>query len=380
MSYSAPFGFVMPTRIEFGVGVLSKLPAVLRELPGKRILIITDRVIGSLGWFREILDLLGREGFTMMVFDGVEGNPKDTNVSAAAETARSFNAAGLLAVGGGSPIDCAKVASICAVKGGAPREYEDRARIGRGLLPIIAIPTTAGTGSEVTFGAVITDTAQRFKFTVKSPEMAPRVALLDPQLTVSMPPSLTAATGMDALTHAIEAYSSRAAEPISDACALYAAELIAGNLPAACRDGNDLEARSAVLLGSLIAGIAFSHSDVGAVHCIAEAIGGMYDIPHGVGNAVCLPVVMERCREACEPRYARLAEAMGRRGGTAADAVSMVADLAREVGLPPFSSFSIPPADFPVIAEKSAANGSNADNIPVLSAEDYLRLLEELSG
>jgi alcohol dehydrogenase len=379
MGFTAPFGFALPTRIEFGIGILAKLPAVLRENPGKRIMIVTDRIIGSLGWFRSVLDLLDREGFTVMVFDGVEGNPKDRNVEDAAEVARSFKANALLAVGGGSSIDCAKGVSVCAVRGGRIRDYEDRSRIGKGLLPIVAVPTTAGTGSEITFGAVITDTCVRFKFTVKSPEMAPRAALLDPELTVSMPPSLTAATGMDALTHAIEAFTSRAAEPISDACALYAAELVAANLPRACRRGDDLEARSAVLLGSLIAGIAFSHSDVGAVHCIAEALGGMYDIPHGVGNAVCLPAVMERCKEACSSRYARLAQAMGIPRGTADDAVSVVAGLAEEVGLPPFSNFRVPPGDFPLIAERSAANGSNADNVPVLSESDYMGILERLS-
>jgi alcohol dehydrogenase len=191
---------------------------------------------------------------------------------------------------------------------------------------------------------------------------------------------------MDALTHAIEAYTSRAAEPLSDACALYAAELIASHLHRAVADGRNVEARSALLLGSLIAGIAFSHSDVGAVHCIAEALGGVFDIPHGVCNAVCLPEVMSYCKAPSEARYARLGRAMGcsdsgdsvRVG--AEKAVRFVRDLAREVGLPEFRSFGVPPAEFASIARKSTQNGSNRDNIPVLTEEDYLSILRSLDS
>jgi len=368
------------------MGTHKRIPELVKGLGASKILIITDPGVSQLDWFTRVVGLLSSQKVTVEVFKGVEPNPKDRNVEEAATVAQRMGADCLLAIGGGSPIDCAKVAAILAVYGGKPRDYEDRSRIGPHPLPIIAIPTTAGTGSEVTFGAVITDTGAKFKFTVKSPSIAPKIALVDPELTLSMPPALTAATGMDALTHAIEAYTSKAAEPISDACALYAAELIATHLPQAVRDGKDLEARSAVLLGSLLAGIAFSHSDVGAVHCIAEALGGMYDIPHGICNAVCLPYVMEYCLEANRSRYARLARAMtpSPKEGieaqrfTAEEAARIVRDLAQQVGLPEFRSFNVPVADFPLIAEKSSANGSNKDNIPVLTKEDYLRILEQL--
>lgn len=420
---SPSFSFILPTRIEYGIGIHQRIPDFLQELGVQRILIITDPGVSKLPWFARMTSLLLRKGYLMEVFDGVEPNPKDRNVEEAAKAARRLGAEGLLAIGGGSPLDCAKVASILAEYGGNPRDYEDRSRIGPHPLPIIAIPTTAGTGSEVTFGAVITDTKARFKYTVKSPSIAPKVALIDPELTLSMPPALTASTGMDALTHAIEAYTSRVAEPIADACALHAAELIAKHLPRAVLDGKDLEARSAMLLGSLLAGIAFSHADVGAVHCIAEALGGMYDLPHGVCNAVCLPYVMEYCLEANVNRYARLGWAMGvpylshpagkakkslvqaektpdqreasRRQAafgeqetlkssnlweTAQTTVQFVKDLSQRVGLPAFKTFGVPRTDFPLIAEKSAANGSNKDNIPVLTQEDYLRILERLEG
>jgi alcohol dehydrogenase len=381
MEFTSPFSFALPTIIEYGAGISKGLPEFVRRLGAKRPLIITDKGLASLPWFTEIVESLRTEGWNVSIFDAVEPNPKDYNVEAAASAARSHEADCLLALGGGSPIDCAKAAAIIALQGGRPRDYEDRSRIGDKVLPLISVPTTAGTGSEVTFSSVITDSTEKFKFTVKSPRLAPKFAVIDPLLTLSMPPGLTAATGMDALTHAIEAFSSRAAEPVADACALYAAELIAENLPRAVEDGSDLEARSAVLTGSLLAGLAFSHSDVGAVHCIAEALGGMYDIPHGVCNAVCLPFVMAYCKEASAKRYARLARAMGASPGADANsAAAFVRNLAKVVGLPDFRSFNVPPSDFPVIAEKSAANGSNSDNIPVLSKEDYLAILKNLQG
>lgn len=413
---SASFSFILPTRIEYGIGSHRKIPDFLKEVGVRRILIITDPGVANLSWFTQLKALLTQRDYEVEVFSGVESNPKDRNVEEAAEVARKVKADCLLAIGGGSPIDCAKVVSILAVYGGKPRDYEDPSRIGQHPLPLIAVPTTAGTGSEVTFGAVITDTKDRFKFTVKSPLLAPKIALLDPELTLSMPPSLTASTGMDALTHAIEAYTSSASEPLADACALYAAELLVSYLPRVVQQGTDVEARSAVLLGSLLAGIAFSHSDVGAVHCIAEALGGMYDLPHGVCNAVCLPYVMEYCLESNIIRYARLGQAMGvqlilptdtlistgsmsgphtegfpekthgisetkesiRRKAQAT--AQLVKDLAQKVGLPDFRSFAVPESDFPLIAEKSAANGSNRDNIPILTKEDYLQILKRLQG
>jgi len=406
---SASFSFILPTRIEYGIGSHRKIPDFLKEVGVRRILIITDPGVAKLSWFTQLKALLTHQDYEVEVFSGVEPNPKDRNVEEAAEAARMVKADCLLAVGGGSPIDCAKVVSILAVSGGKPRDYEDPSRIGHQPLPLIVVPTTAGTGSEVTFGAVITDTKDRFKFTVKSPLLAPKIAVLDPELTLSMPPPLTASTGMDALTHAIEAYTSSASEPLADACALYAAELLASHLPRVVQQGTDVEARSAVLLGSLLAGIAFSHSDVGAVHCIAEALGGMYDLPHGVCNAVCLPYVMEYCLESNILRYARLGQAMGVQsipptsvsiptGSTktpdtrevsetkesirrkAQATVQLVNDLAQQVGLPDFRSFAVPESDFPLIAEKAAANGSNKDNIPILTKEDYLRILKRLQA
>ena len=386
MDFLKPFSFTLKTKIEFGADARKKLPGLLADLNGHRLLVVTDQRIEKQQWFKELIFLLEEKGYAASIYDKVEGNPKDRNAEEAAEQARAFRANIVLAVGGGSPIDCAKAAAVLALQGGRARDYENPERIGPNVLPIAALPTTAGTGSEVTLSSVITDTKEHFKFTIKASGTAPKLAVLDPAVTCSMPRELTAATGMDALTHAVEAFSSRASEPIADACALRAAELIAGYLPRAYDHGDDLTARSAVLLGSLLAGIAFSHADVGAVHCIAEALGGMYDLPHGVCNAVCLPVVMEYCGSACREQYARLSTAMNSGDGNVAlpekagavDAVECVKRLSGRVNLPGFASFNVPESDFPLIAAKAAANGSNKNNIPVLQEADYLQILHLL--
>jgi alcohol dehydrogenase len=263
-------------------------------------------------------------------------------------------------------------------------------------LPLYSLPTTAGTGSEITFSAVITDTDEKFKFTVKSPRIAPRVAYLDPEVTMSKPPQLTASTGLDALTHAIEAYTAVGAEVVSDAAALHAVELISTHLLTAVREGANEDARAGMLTGSLLAGIAFSHADVASVHCLAEALGGLYDLPHGVCNAIALPVVMEYNMDYALERYARLAEALGvsnttetgSGAGTGAGAavrqkaeaaVQAVRTLAVESGLPPFTSLGVEEKDFEHIAEMSERNGSNASNPRPMKKADYLELLRRLS-
>jgi len=288
----------------------------------------------------------------------------------------------LVAIGGGSPIDCAKAIAVLATHGGAVRDYEGKDKISGNVLPLIAIPTTAGTGSEVTFSSVITDTGDRFKFTLKHPGIAPRVALVDPQMTLTMPPGLTAATGMDALTHAIEGYTAKVSEPLADAAALYAIELIAKYLKVAVKEGRSMEARAGMLLGSVLAGIAFSHSDVGSVHCIAEALGGKYDTAHGVCNAVVLPAVMEYNMDYCRERYARIASAMGISFDSTEDgaqrAVDAVKKLAVDLNLPSFGSFGVKATDIEELASNSYVNGSNKDNPRPMSKDDYLTLFNKM--
>lgn len=376
------FSFELPTKIEYGMNVSRKLADFLKALGIRSILLVTDQGIQASGLLDGIVQQLKKEDLHWDIFDDVEPNPKDYNVQKGIEKAGQHRVDCLVAVGGGSPIDCAKAMSVVLTHGGEVRMYEDCEKITGNVLPLIAIPTTAGTGSEVTFSSVITDSKERFKFSIKHPKIAPRIALVDPAMTLTMAPELTASTGMDALTHAIEGYTAAVAEPLADAAALYAIELISKYLKTAVFDGQNPEARAGMLLGSLLAGIAFSHSDVAAVHCIAEALGGKYDAPHGVCNAVVLPEIMAYNIDYCQERYARIASVMGINcesiAGGARKAVEAVQQLANDVNLPSFRSLGVKEEDFEELAHNSAINGSNKDNPRPMQKEDYLRVLKKL--
>ena len=384
MNLLTPFSFALPTRIEYGTGAVEKLADELALIDARRVMLITDVRLAASGLLARFTTHLASKRIAYDIFARVEANPKEYNVEEGAKKAVSDKPDCLVAIGGGSPIDCAKAISVVASCGGRARDYEGHGKISGEILPLIAIPTTAGSGSEVTFSAVITDSAQRLKFSIKDTKIAPRVALVDPEMTMSMPAALTAATGMDALTHAIEAFSSRAAEPLSDALALYAVELIGTHLRAAVADGRNLEARSAMMLGSLLAAIAFSHSDVAAVHCISEALGGAYDLPHGVCNAVILPAVMDYNLDTCVDRYARIGLALGIQAddaqGRARQAAAEVKKLAADIHLPDFRALGVKEADIEELARNSAANGSNPDNPRPMTAEDYRSVLLRLNG
>jgi len=384
MDIMKSFGFVLPTRIEYGVGSAAKLPEELALLGAKRPLLVTDKGILASGILGGLTGTLEGAGVRFDVFADVAPNPRDENVSAGAGAARANGNDCVVAIGGGSPIDCAKGVCVLAAHEGRIQDYRGVENIPGAALPLIAIPTTAGSGSEVTFSAVITDTALKTKFSLRSVKIAAKTALCDPSLAVSMPKPITASTGMDALTHAIEGYTATCAEPIANAAALYSVELISAYLRRAVENGGDIEARAGMLMGSLLGAISFSHSDVAAVHCIAESLGGMYDRPHGVCNAVCLPEVMDYSKAYCTEKYARVASAMGLRffspeeGADAA--VAAVRRLSADVGIPPFSSFGIDPGEFREIAEKSAQNLSSASNPRPLEIDDYMNILELLNG
>ncbi len=376
------FSFELPTKIEYGIGAAQSLADQVKKLNARKVLLVTDKGVVSSGLLERIAGPLAAHKLKWKVFDNVEPNPKDYNVQQGTEIASRFDPDCLVALGGGSPIDCAKAIAVVAHQGGAVRDYEGPNKIGADVLPLIAIPTTAGTGSEVTFSSVITDSTEKFKFSIKDPRIAPKVALVDPEMTLTMPPELTASTGMDALTHAIEAFTAKASEPIADSAALYAVELITRYLRIAVSEGNNLEARAGMLLGSVLAGIAFSHADVAAVHCVAEALGGKYDAAHGVCNAIVLPAVMAYNLEYCKERYARIAAAMGLACENvdqgAQQAVKEVKKLASDVQLPGFNSLGVQEKDLEELAVNSFKNGSNIDNPRPMTKEDYLNLLRRL--
>ena len=376
------FSFELPTKIEYGVGAAQKLTAAIRELNALKVFIVTDKGIEASGLLSKVTDRLARDRVQFEIFSEVESNPKDYNVLQGTRLAKQFQADCLVAIGGGSPIDCAKAIALLATHAGELREFENQDKISGDVLPLVAIPTTAGTGSEVTFSSVITDTQQKFKFSIHHNKIAPRIALIDPEMTMTMPAALTAATGMDALTHAIEGYTAKCAEPLADAAALYAIELIVAHLKTAVFDGRDREARAGMLLGSVLAGISFSHSDVAAVHCIAEALGGKYDAAHGVCNAVVLPVVMEYNMEYCIDKYARIAAAMGISCDSAPEgarqAVNAVKKMAGEVNIPDFASLGVKTEDVAELAYNSSINGSNGSNPRPMGKDDYLTVINSM--
>jgi alcohol dehydrogenase len=375
------FDFILPTKIRYGAGAINLLAEELRIIEAKKIMIITDKGIVKSGLLRRLEDILSSEGFDYMVFDEIEANPKDYNVEDCAKVARDNDIDTFVAFGGGSPMDAAKGAAVVARQGGRIREYQGKDKIGKDCMPLITIPTTAGTGSEVTFSSVITDTDRNFKFTVKSPYIAAKTAILDPELTISVPPLITAATGIDALTHAIEGYTANCTEPIAEAIGLYAVEYIASSILKAVSNGEDLEARDRMMLGSLMGGLSFSHSDVASVHCMAEALGSLYDAPHGLCNSILLPYVMEYNIPECEYKYARIARAMGINDNddrrAAEKGIDYIKKLSEKIGLPGLSSLDIDPADFEILAKMSLENGSNDSNPRKMSKETYLELFRK---
>ena len=373
-----PFEFLLPTKIRYGAGMLKVLGEELRLLKAKKVMIITDKGLVNAGMIKKVAEIIEAEDINFIVYDEIEANPKDYNVEACAEKARAESVDTLLAFGGGSPIDAAKATAVLARQGGKIGDYWGKGKIKDDCLPLIAIPTTAGTGSEVTFSSVITDTKRKFKFTIKSTAIAAKTAIIDPELTLSVPPLITAATGIDALTHAIEGYTANCTEPIAEAAGLYAVEYIAGNIEEAVKNGRNIAARDKMMIGSLLAGLSFSHADVASVHCMAEALGSMYDAPHGMCNAILLPYVMEYNLPAAGHKYARVARAMGieeKDDFTAAvKGIEHIRKLSKEIGLPGIRSLNVNTDDFELLAKMSEKNGSNDSNPRKISKDEYVKL------
>lgn len=379
------FGFSLPTRIEFGDHAITRTAELIKEtINGKRIFLVTDPGLIRAGIVEPIHLSLVQNGFEVKLFDQVSPNPKDVECELGAQGIREFDADLILAVGGGSVIDSAKAIALLHTHPGRIQDYEGRGKVHRHVTPLVAIPTTSGTGAEVTRSSVITDTARSFKMTVKDVKLAPALAILDPILTLKLPATITASTGMDAFVHAIEAYTCKLSNPLSDALALAAMERIWRSLRTVVQDGDNLNARREMMIGSLMAGIAFSHADVASVHCMAEALGGLYDTPHGVANSIFLPVVTAFNAEADIAKHAKVARICGLVKDTHYDReatrllVEALYRLREEIGIPSFRSLGyVQPSDFTKLAEASFINGSTPSNCREITATDYLHLFNE---
>jgi len=370
----------MPTEVFFGGGMISDLGRVLGRRPVfSRPLLVTDREIEAAGIAAKVL----RQLSPLAVFNEIEPNPRNTTVDRGGDLARKLEPDLIIGLGGGSVLDAAKAIALLATNSGRIEDYEGREKYREAPLPVLAIPTTCGTGSEVTWVSIITHAGRRIKMSIKGPLMYPAVALVDPDLLETLPRHLVASTGLDALTHAIEAFTAKPATAFTDALALEALRLIFGSLPEAYRDiGKNSTAREELMLGSVLAGMAFVNSDVGAVHCLAETIGALYDTPHGVANAVLLPFVMEFNLAAAEAKYARIAAVVGsesKEQEAATWLIHRIQAVSRALSIPGFRDLGIPESDFELIAQRSFENNSNPSNPREAAAADYLGILRRAS-
>jgi len=361
-------------------GCISRLPEIVAEYSPERVLMVTDPGIEETGWPERIWRALAEREAEAITFDDVEPNPRASTVDRLAGWAREEGASLVLALGGGSVLDAAKAAAMLIPNGGSAADYEGRNRYEKDPLPFIAVPTTCGTGSEVTWVSVLTVEERHAKISVKGETMFPAWALVDSELLRTLPGRLVAWTGMDALTHALEATTSRVANPISDALAATAISLLLRYLRRAVADiAGDAEAREAVMRASTLAGLAFGNADVAAVHCLSETLGGRFDLPHGLANAVLLAPVTRYNLPACKAKLATLEAALPAGSGTGAEGVlQAVEDLLRDLEIPGFKAFGIPVEDYPWIAERAAQNGSNASNPREMGPAEYLELLTAL--
>jgi len=372
------FAFTIPTRIRYGEGVSAAVGPVIKELkqPAEpNVMVVTDRGIVAAGLLDRPLSCLKDEGIQYTVFDAVEQNPRDATVHEGADEFLECKSNCMIAIGGGSVIDCAKAIGVIASHGGKISDYEGWGLVPGPTVPLIAIPTTAGTASEVTFWSIITNSETHVKMGIGDVNIAASVALVDPVMTHSLPRILTIGTGLDALTHAIEAYICKAANPVSDALALKAIHLIYNNLAKVAENPDDDLARDNMMLGSLIAGISFANADVASVHCLSESIGGLYDAPHGILNGILLPYAMSYNAPTCADRLGDIAVAMGRERD-AQEAVSAVMDLNRSLDVPALAEFNIKREHVHKLARMSADHGCNAVNPRTMKEDDYVKLIE----
>ncbi len=372
----------MPTRIRFGTGESSQLPDELTKLEFKRLLIVTDPGIVSTGIIDPISESLQKSGIHVETFDQVAQNPRDSDCLYGTEVFQGIHADAVLAIGGGSAMDTAKTIALLAKSGGNPSEYADGHRPYQEMAPVICVPTTAGTGSEVTRSAVITESFTHRKMTLKHEKMRPILAVLDPRLTVSVPASVTAATGVDALVHAIEGYTCTITSPISKAYGAEAMRTIIPALPIAVSDGKNLEARTKMLEGSLLAGLCFGNADVASVHCLAEALGSVYDTPHGIANAIFLPHVLRFNAQDNIALHADISRLMGYSNDAQDDdhaveqLINGVFAFTQSLGIAKLRELpDVNERDFDKLAALAFANGSTPSNVRTITLEDYRMIL-----
>lgn len=378
--------FRTPETINYGRNAFEKI-GVEAAARGHKAIIITDKIMEKLGYVSECRDLLCKEEIESAVYLGVESEPTDQYVEEALQLLKSEQCDVVISLGGGSCIDTAKAIAVIATNGGYIGDYMGMKKLAElPPLPHISIPTTAGTGSEATDATIITNTSNNVKMMIKQPVFMPNVAIVDPLLSLSSPKSVTAATGIDALSHAIEAYISRKAQPMTDMLALSSVEKIVNSLKSAYENGDDVLVREEMSIGSLQAGMSFTNASVCLVHGMSRPIGALFHVPHGFSNAMLLPAVLEFSKEHCVKRLADLGkffepDLSGVSDKEAADiAVESVKELCFDLNIPNLEGWGINQSEFQQVISKMAvdalASGSPENNPRIPTKQEIEKLYQ----
>ncbi|MGL0932826.1 L-threonine dehydrogenase [Vibrio vulnificus] len=375
--------FFIPTVNLMGAGCLKDAADSIKAQGFTKGLIVTDKILNQIGVVKQVQDLLSERHIEAVVFDGTQPNPTIGNVNAGLTLLKQNECDFVISLGGGSPHDCAKGIALVAANGGEIADYEGVDKSAKPMLPLIAINTTAGTASEMTRFCIITDEARHIKMAIVDKHTTPLISVNDPELMLAKPASLTAATGMDALTHAVEAYVSIAATPITDAVAIKAIELIQAHLRTAVAHGDDIEAREQMAYAQFMAGMAFNNASLGYVHAMAHQLGGFYDLPHGVCNAILLPHVQRYNAQVCPERLRDVAKAMGvnvegmsaEQGAEAA--IDAIVALAKDVGIPAgIRELGAKSEDIPTLADNALKDACGFTNPKQATHEEISAIFE----
>ncbi|HHF2914974.1 L-threonine dehydrogenase [Vibrio alginolyticus] len=376
--------FFIPTVNLMGAGCLKDAADSIQSQGFKKGLIVTDKILNQIGVVKQVQDLLTERDVATVVYDGTQPNPTITNVNDGLALLKENECDFVISLGGGSPHDCAKGIALVASNGGEIGDYEGVDQSAKPMLPLVSINTTAGTASEMTRFCIITDEERHIKMAIVDKHTTPLMSVNDPELMLAKPASLTAATGMDALTHAIEAYVSIAATPITDAVAIKAIELIQAHLRTAVKNGENLEAREQMAYAQFMAGMAFNNASLGYVHAMAHQLGGFYDLPHGVCNAILLPHVQRYNAQVCPERLCDVAKAMGvdvegmsAEQGAAA-AIDAIVELAKDVGIPSgIKELGAKLEDIPTLADNALKDACGFTNPKQATHEEISKIFEE---
>lgn len=378
--------FIMPKQIISGEHALEDSKPFLAAL-GKKALLVTDAVMVKLGNAALLTKALKEAGIAYVIYDGINGEPTDTMIDKGLQMYKENNCDFLAAVGGGSPIDSMKAIAALVTNPGSISDYMGKV-ISNPVPPMVAVPTTAGTGSEATQFTIITDTKRDIKMLLKGAVLMPTLAIIDPQFTMTAPPAITAATGLDALTHAIEAYTSRKSQPLTETFAISAVKRIFTYLPEAFHNGSNVTAREQMSIAALEAGIAFNNSSVTLVHGMSRPIGAMFHVPHGISNAMLLNVCFSFALDGAYDRFAALGREIGVSSEQESDAdaanafLSAVCGICKECEIPTLAGYGIDKdAFFAVIdkmAEDAIASGSPANTRKAVTKEDVAEMYKKL--